>query len=342
MQMSAKILIDRDRLERLRTIAGTGPVLVLTHDNPDPDALAAGKAFATLLKSAWNISSRLVYSGLVLRAENRALLKLLTPEWEHSDRLVALDQYSAIALLDTQPGAGNNRLPIEHIPQIVIDHHHPLRPTPNEVPFFDVQPEIGATVTLLYLYLEAVEVVPDSDLATAMFYGLKTDTRSLSRGITQQDIYVYFQLLSQIDHNKLIQIEQAGLSQAYFRAFSRGLHAAQVYDHCIVADLGIMDRPDLTAEMADILIRLEQARAVLCLGIHEQTLYLSVRTEPLGQDAGLLVQQVIISPGKAGGHGMMAGGQVPLAGQDVTYLVNELISRFLTLMQETRKGESLC
>lgn len=342
MQLTPKTLIDRDRLERLRIIAGTGPVLVLTHDNPDPDALAAGKAFATLLKSAWNIPSRLLYSGLVLRAENRALLKLLTPEWEHSDTLVALDQYSAIALLDTQPRAGNNRLPIDHIPQIVIDHHHPLRKTPNKVPYIDVQPEIGATVTLLYQYMEAVAVVPDSDLATAMFYGLKTDTRSLSRGISQQDIYVYLKLLSQIDHNKLIQIEQAGLSQAYFRAFSRGLQAAQVYHHSIVADLGTMDRPDLAAEMADILIRLEQARAVLCLGIHEQTLYLSVRTEPLGQDAGLLVQQVIVPPGKAGGHGMMAGGQVQLAGQDVMYLVNEIISRFLTLMQETTKGENLC
>ena len=139
----------------------------------------------------------------------------------------------------------------------------------------------------------------------------------------------------------MIQIEQAGLSQSYFRAFSQGLHAAQVYDHSIIANLETMDRPDLAAEMADILIRLEQARAVLCLGIHEQTLHLSVRTEPLGQDAGLLVQQVIVPPGKAGGHGMMAGGQVPLAGQDVTYLVNEIISRFLKLMQETTKGQSL-
>jgi hypothetical protein len=94
--------------------------------------------------------------------------------------------------------------------------------------------------------------------------------------------------------------------------------------------------------MADILIRLENAQAVLCLGIHDETLHLSVRTEPLGQDAGLLVQQVIVPPGKAGGHGMMAGGQVLLTGQDVTHLINEIIGRFLNLMQETTEGESLC
>ena len=334
--------LDNNQLHRLRNIAGAGPVLILTHDNPDPDALAAGKAFATLLKSAWNIPSRLLYSGLVLRAENRALLNLLTPEWGHSETLTNLEQYSSVALIDTQPGAGNNRFPTNHIPQIVIDHHHPLRQTLNKIPYIDVQPEIGATVTLMYQYLEAARVLPDSDLATAMFYGLKTDTRGLSRGTSPDDIAVYLRLLAQIDHNKLIQVEQAGLSQEYFRAFSQGLHAAQVYNQSVVAYLGPMHRPDLAAEMADLLIRLEKARAVLCLGIHEKTLHLSIRTEPLGQGVGLLVQQVIVSPGKAGGHGTMAGGQVPLDGQNVDYLVNEIISRFLKTMQETGIGESLC
>ena len=238
---------DQNLLDQLRRAAGTGPVLILTHDNPDPDALASGKAFATLLKSVWNIPSRLLYSGLVLRAENRALLELLTPEWEHSDTVDDLDRYSAVALIDTQPRAGNNRLPISTIPQIVIDHHLPMRETLGHVPYADVQPEIGATVTLLDQYLEAAGIVPDSDLATAMFYGLKTDTRGLSRGTSSADTAVYFRLLDQIDHGKLIQIEQAGLSQEYYRAFSQGLHAAQVYDQSIVANLGPMHRPDLAA-----------------------------------------------------------------------------------------------
>lgn len=333
--------LDQNHLAQLRTIAGTGPVLILTHDNPDPDALASGKAFATLLKTAWNIPSQLLYSGLVERPENRAMLNLLTPEWAHSDVLPELEQFSALALIDTQPGAGNNRLPTTHVPQIVIDHHHPIRETIRLVPFTDVQPEIGATATLLDQYLEAAGIVPDADLATAMFYALKTDTRGLSRGASPIDEVVYIKLLAQINHKRLIQIEQAGLPQTYFRAFSQGLQAAQVFSQSVVADLGTMHRPDLAAEMADLLIRLEGARAALCLGHHEKILHLSIRTKPMGQDAGLLVQQVIVSPGKAGGHGTMAGGQVPLAEQEIKHLVDVIVSRFLEVMGETGKGESL-
>ena len=332
---------DQDRLDELRAIAGDGPVLILTHDNPDPDALASGKAFATLLSSAWNIPSILLYSGLVQRPENRAMLSLLTPEWEHSDELTGLDRFSAVALIDTQPGAGNNRLPDTRVPQIVIDHHHPRRITLRKVPYADVRPEIGATATVLHQYLEAAGIAPDSDLATAMFYALKTDTRGLSRGASASDEAVYLKLLAWIDHKKLIQIEQAGLPQAYFRAFSEGLRAARVYSQSVVADLGEMHRPDITAEMADLLIRLDRVQAALSLGIYEDVLHLSLRTEPLGQDAGLIVQRVIVPPGRAGGHGTMAGGQVPLAGQEVTHLVDEIVRRFLEVMEEKGAGESL-
>lgn len=347
MQKEASIIeyeqskLDPNHLARLRAAAGAGPVLILTHDNPDPDALASGKAFATLLSSAWNIPSRLLYSGLVQRPENRAMLNLLTPEWSHSDVLPDLDQFSAVALVDSQPGAGNNRLPISDTPQIVIDHHHPLRETMGTVPYVDVRPEMGATATVLDQYLEAAGIVPDSDLATAMFYALKTDTRGLSRGASQTDEVVYIKLLARIDHKKLIQIEQAGLPQTYFRAFSDGLQAARVYSQSVVADLGAMQRPDLAAEMADLLIRLDGAQAALCLGRYEDLLHLSIRTEPLGQDAGLLVQQVIVAPGKAGGHGTMAGGQVPLSGQEVNHLIDEIVRRFLNVMKEEGEGESL-
>lgn len=333
--------IDQSRLKILRSAAGSGPVLILTHDNPDPDSLASGKALAYVLNETWEIRSRMVYSGMVARAENQAMLKILAPEWEHLEKLSNLTDFSAIALVDTQPGAGNNRLPEGHMPDIVIDHHHPIREGLDTVPYIDMRPDVGATVSLLYQHLEAAELWPDSDLATAMFYGIQTDTQGLSRGASELDQWVYFDLLGLLDRKKLIQVERAGLSRDYFRAFSDGLQAARIYEHAIIVDMGEIHRPDFVAEIADLLIRLKKARAALCMGYHDQTLFFSLRTEPSGFDAGLLVQEIIVKPGKGGGHGTMAGGQVNLVGQEYDRIASQIVSRFLTVMDESGEGEPL-
>lgn len=333
--------IDQSQLKKLRAAAGSGPVLILTHDNPDPDSLASGKALAYILNETWELQSRLVYSGMVARAENQAMLNILAPEWEHLENLSNLTDYSAIALVDTQPGAGNNRLPEHHMPDIVIDHHHPIREGLDSVSYIDMRPDVGATVSLLYQHLEAAELWPDSDLATAMFYGIQTDTQGLSRGASELDQWVYFDLLGLLDREKLIQVERAGLSRDYFRAFSVGLQTARIFDHTIVVDMGKIHRPDFVAEIADLLIRLKKAQAVLCLGHHNQTLFFSLRTELSGYDAGLLVQEIIFKPGKGGGHGTMAGGQVRLVGPEYSRIANQIISRFLTVMDESGEGEPL-
>jgi nanoRNase/pAp phosphatase (c-di-AMP/oligoRNAs hydrolase) len=333
--------IDQNRLEKLRSVAGSGPVLILTHDNPDPDALASGKAFATLLKEAWDIPCQLVYSGLVARAENHVMLKRLTPEWEFSDTLPDMKEYSAVAQVDTQPGAGNNRLETVQPSHIVIDHHYPIRGAIDNVAYADVRTETGSTVTMLFQYLEAAGIQPDPLLATAMFYGIKTDTRSLSRGDSPADEVAFVKLLHHLDRQELSKVELASLSREYFRAFNRGLHATRLYDKAIVTRLGPMEQPDFAAEMADILIRLQGVQAVLCLGQHGDTLQLSLRTGSLGQDAGLIIQKVVVPPGKAGGHGTMAGGQVPLAGQEIEPLLADIEHRFLAVMGETGEGVDL-
>jgi len=332
--------ITQARLSQLRAAAGTGPVLILTHDNPDPDSLASGKGLAALLR-AWGVPSRLVYSGLVARAENRTVLNRLTPEWEHCDTLETLTGYSAVALVDTQPTAGNNRVPATCTASIVFDHHHPVREAIAQVDYVDIRPEIGSTVTLVYQHLEAAGIEPDPILATAMFYGLKTDTQGLSRGASLADEVAYLELLARSDRAEIIQVEQSGLQRNYFRAFSRGLNAARVHGSVVIAELGALERPDLPAELADLLLRLEGTRAALCLGEHRGSLQLSLRLKMLDQDAGLLIQHIIVSPGKAGGHGTIAGGQVPIQGQDAASVAGEIKQRFLAIMDETSPGEPL-
>jgi nanoRNase/pAp phosphatase (c-di-AMP/oligoRNAs hydrolase) len=262
------------------------------------------------------------------------MLQLLTPEWEHSDILPNFEQYSAIALIDTQPGAGNNRFQGDPKLKVVIDHHNPIRDGLSQIPFVDINPEIGATATMVFQYLEAMDLTPDAELATAIFYGVRTDTRALSRDSSPADQYAYFKLLSLLDHKFLAQVEQAGLPREYFQAFSKGLLSAKVYERVIVAYQGAIHRPDFSAEMADLLIRHEDIAAVLCMGYHGKVLYLSMRTSSDDVDAGLLIQSLVTAPAKAGGHGKSAGGQVPLGGEPVETIAAGVEKRFLEVMRE--------
>jgi nanoRNase/pAp phosphatase (c-di-AMP/oligoRNAs hydrolase) len=333
--------IDQTQLEKLRETAGNGPVLILTHDNPDPDGLASGKALATLLREAWDIPSQLVYSGLVARAENHVMLSRLTPEWEKTEALPDLKQYSAVAQIDTQPGAGNNRLDAIQPSHIVMDHHYPVRDATAAASYADVRTDIGSTVTMLFQYLEAAGIHPDPLLATAMYYGLKTDTRSLTRGDSVADDVAFMKLTRQLDQQELAKVEVAALSLEYFRAFSQGLHATRLHGKAIVSRLGLIEQPDFAAEMADILIRLQGAQAALCMGQYGDTLHLSLRTGGVEKDAGLIIEQVVTPPGSGGGHGTMAGGQVPLSGIEIEPLLTDIEHRFLTILGENGKGMGL-
>jgi nanoRNase/pAp phosphatase (c-di-AMP/oligoRNAs hydrolase) len=194
---------------------------------------------------------------------------------------------------------------------------------------------------MVYQYIQAAGVVPNPTLATAMFYGIQADTRGLSRGASSLDQRVYFELLPLLDHQKLIQVEQAGLPREYFRALSKGLQAAKLYDQVVVCYLGEMHRPDFMAEMADLLIRLNSIQAALCIGYHSGTMYLSLRTLSDEQDAGILIQKVVVKPGRAGGHGSMAGGQVPLAGVDANSIAQQIEDRFVKSIRGTGDAESL-
>ena len=208
----------------------------------------------------------------------------------------------------------------------------------DTVPYADVRTDIGATVTMLYQYLDALNLKPDPLLATAMFYGIKTDTRGLSRGASSADEVSFVRLLHHLDQRELSKVELASLSREYFRSFSQGLNATRIYGQSVISRLGRMEQPDFVAEMADILIRLEGVHAALCLGLHRDTLQVSLRTELMGQDAGLIIQKIIVNPGKAGGHGTMAGGQIPLSGQEVDPLLASIEKRFLDVMGESDEG----
>ena len=321
-------------LERLRQALHPGPALILTHHNPDPDALAAGSGLAYLLERKWGIPTHKAFSGAVARAENVAMMRHLTPGWRAIDCLEEAPAHRNLILVDSQPGAGNNLLTNGTVPTAVFDHHEPFRPLSERAAYLDLRPEMGATATMIYQYLEAAGLPVPHELATALYYGIKTDTRGLLRDKTAEDEVAYLSLLVDVDHDLLFRVEHATRPAVFFRRLVAGLAAARVHKSAVVSVLGEMHRSDFAAELADQLIGLEGTRGVLCLGAHEGVLQLSVRTVRLGEDAGLLVQGLIAGLGKGGGHGTIAGGQVALNGQGPGPVAAVIVNRFLEMMGE--------
>jgi nanoRNase/pAp phosphatase (c-di-AMP/oligoRNAs hydrolase) len=311
----------------LAALAGAEEVLILPHTDPDPDGIASALALRHLLTEKLRIHAKIVYKGIIGRAENKALVRYLGCPLRRLVR-ADLEKPATFALVDTQPGAGNNVLPPKHPVSVVLDHH-PWRDPTAAATFHDIRAGIGATSTILTQYLRAADLEPPSALATALFYGVKTDTMGLSRDASQEDVAAYFYLQPRIDIEALVKIERAQVPAAYFASFAATLRAARIYDDVLVSYVGQMGYPDLAAEMADLLLRLEGVQWVICIGVYEDEMALSVRTLKKSGGADRLVQEVVGDQGTAGGHGAMAAGHLLLGSCDPELLAHELGRRVL-------------
>lgn len=294
----------------LEAVEDAQRVLILTHDNPDPDALASAAALAFLLERAAGVEVAIAFGGIVGRSENRALMEELGREFRRAD---GLDEPAStlVALVDTQPRTGNNSLPPGRIASMVVDHH-PLRPETAVCTFADVRPEYGSTSSILVEYLRAADLEPDRKLATALFYGVQSETLDLGREASPADVSASIYLYPRSDPAAISRIRHARVPVGYFRSMHKAIARARRHRNVVVVELGLLDYPDMVAEVADLFMHLNGVEWTVALGRFEDKLLLSLRTYDLGAHAGGLVRSVIGTRGTAGGHGSLAGGQVDL------------------------------
>jgi nanoRNase/pAp phosphatase (c-di-AMP/oligoRNAs hydrolase) len=305
-------------------------LLIYMHDNPDPDALAAAVGLKRLLDHELGLPATLALGGIVGRAENRAMVEALgiplLPIEELDHR-----RYDCLAIVDSQPGTGNNSLPADRQVDIVIDHH-PLRADVEGAVWCDIRPELGATSTIVLGYLRERQVPVDAVLATGLFYALRTETRDLGREATEAERTAYLDLVHQVDHKTLFRISHPKVPREHFRALDRALRSAQVWGPLVAVNLGALSYPDLVAELADLLLSFEGASFVLCCGRYGQRAFLSLRTDARESRAGTLMRQTIANLGAAGGHGTMAGGRLhqPFADDaELDAVFQQIVQRFL-------------
>jgi nanoRNase/pAp phosphatase (c-di-AMP/oligoRNAs hydrolase) len=306
----------------LEATSGAERVLILTHNDPDPDAIGSAVALRHLLISRLNVNVKIAYRGIIGRAENITLVRYLDHPLQQFSRADLVPPV-AIAVVDTQPGAGNSPLRQPTDVAIVFDHH-PWHPDTAKARFAEVRSDVGATSTILTKYLQAANLELPTTIATALFYGIKSDTMGLGRFSATDDVEAYSFLVSRIDSRALFEIEQAQVPAGYFKTLVDTVQATRVYRDVLIAYIGWMKYPDLAAEVADWLLRLKGIQWVVCLGAHKEHLNIAIRSRHQRGGAGRLAQAVINDLGTAGGHGSMAGGQVRLNNRDPEILANQI------------------
>jgi nanoRNase/pAp phosphatase (c-di-AMP/oligoRNAs hydrolase) len=317
-----KTLNELDRVMR-----GKAHLLIVIHNNPDPDSIASAAALAYLAEKRHSLKASIAFGGIIGRAENREMVSKLKIQMKQINR-INFKKYDCIALIDTQPGVGNNSLPPDMKCHIVIDHHPKRKKLRAD--FAVIEPDIGATSTILIDWLKSDSIDIPTDLATGLAYAIISETQNLGRETTKRDIEAYLSVYIQSNIRKLAQITVPRLKNNYFRALATTLNRAIIYRNLICAHIGDVPTPEIVSEMANFLLRHERISWSLCSGRFKDRLILSIRASNPESQANELVKSLVPDPNTAGGHEMSAGGYIALNNGDK----QELMEREIKLSRE--------
>jgi nanoRNase/pAp phosphatase (c-di-AMP/oligoRNAs hydrolase) len=280
-------------------------VLILLHNDPDPDAMASGLALRNLLRRTKATAIIGAIQG-VTRPENLRMLNLLDIQVEPISP-EDLPGFDRIAMVDVQPHYFGGL--IDRV-DLVIDHH-PAQPGYSAV-FRDIRPDYGSTCTILTEHLRAVDVNISERTATAMLYAIKSDTLFFNRQANAVDIDAFSYLYPLADSAMIRKMEGAELTfdrlEYVTRAQKTGSSAEQVF----CAFLGNVPREDFIPYVADFFLQVEDVKWTLISGVVGETLVVSVRNLGYTRNAGELVRKIFSDVGSAGGHRAMAKAVIPL------------------------------
>lgn len=318
------------------------PLLILAHDYPDPDALASALALQYLTEKYYGIQSRIAYGGIIGRMENKSMVQILKMP-VYKLKPADLKHYDNVALVDTQPGFKNNSLPPNRKPVLIIDQHTFATKPAADLAIIDT--ECGATCVILAQALLILGKEIPARIATALAYGILSDTLHLYRANrARKDIVeTYLSVLQHSDMRALARIQNPQRSRSFFVTLRKSIEEAIVRRGLIASHLGDIESPDLTSQVADFLLNYKGRHWSFCTGRYKGKLHVSLRTNNPNVEAGEVLQDTFIHRGEAGGWGGIAGGSIEIgkAANETVWQETEqsLTERLFKRLRIPLKGE---
>ncbi len=316
---SAVLQIRKQRSSRIAQrlftlLAGwEGTLGIITHKNPDPDAISSAMALAEIARQAngKTITTRIFYEGNIGHQENRTFVNLLDIKMEHLTP-EALQKCNFLALVDCSGPGANNDIPSQTKINIIIDHHKEGKHTAGQGSFIDIRPGVGATASIMTQYLQELDVPVDKRVATALLYGIRTDTKEFKRNVTPQDLSYAGFLLPLTDAELLDKIMSPSMSQETLDVMGKAIHERKIQSGYLFANVGYVMNRDSLPQAADLLITLEGVNTALVYGITDTAIVISARNRDIRLHIGNALSEAFGEMGDAGGHPNMAAATLPL------------------------------
>jgi len=297
--------------ELLKLIKGVGKkkLGIVIHDNPDPDAIASGLALRYMAAHV-GVDAEVLYRGEIGHQENRALVNLLNIPLRQTEEL-NLDEFDKMALVDVAIPGVNNALPEDAEVEIVIDHH-PVETEKGIAQYWDVRPNMGATATIMTGYLQDLNISISKELATALLYGIRTDTREFRRGVDPADLNAAAFLYPLVDHDILEQIGAPSMSAETLDILGEAIKNRRIKGSYLISNVGSVRDRDAIPQAADYLLGLEGITTAIVFGLGEDKIYISGRSKDIRLNIGGIMDKAFGEIGSAGGHTTAGAAQIPL------------------------------
>ena len=300
-----KSVTSVERSKRLLETVSSDDILGIMI-NADPDAMASALALKRVL---WRkVRKSVIYHiNQIKRADNLAFIRLLKIEQQHV-RHIKQAKITKWAILDSQPAHHEQFRNYQF--DIIIDHH-PVEPS-SRASFMDIKENYGANSTLMTEYLKAAKIRPSPMLATALFYGIKTDTDNFLRESLPNDINAFRYLYRYININIIKKIESSEMTRGTLASYRTAMDRLTFVGDTAFVHMGEVDNPDILVIIADFFMRLAEATWSIVAGVYREKLIVILRNAGLKGDAGKSAQKLFGNLGGfAGGHRSAARAEIP-------------------------------
>ncbi len=275
--------------------------------NADPDSMASAMALKRIFwKKARAVKVYRINS--IKRADNLAFVKFLTVDHKHI-RYLKRSTIKKWALVDSQPQ--HHKLFMEQEYDIIIDHH-PVT-DPLQARFLDIREDYGANASIMTEYLKAGKIKPSPRLATALFYGIKTDTHNFIRATIPHDIDAFKYLYKFTNMRILGKIESSEMTRSMLAKYRMAMERLIFIRDIAFVHMERVDNPDLLVLIADFFMKIAEIQWSIVSGVYKNNLVVILRNASFHGDAGKTARKIFRRwKGSAGGHRNAARAEIPL------------------------------